>query len=393
MRIRIAMAALAVAAMAVAAGCGGSSGSDTGGTGGGGSSSSLPTSIGEGEGGLNLIAWQGYTEPNVVKPFEKQTGCQVKVKYGQTSDEMVQLMRSGQYDGVSASGDATNRLIAGGDVVPINTDLIPDFKDISAPLQSPPHNTVDGVHYGVSYEWGANVLMYNAGVFENAPQSWSVVFEEQNLPDGKSNKGRVEAYYGPIYIADAALYLMTHKPELGIQDPYALTKLQFDAAIELLRAQRQIVNKYWGDAAAQVDDFTSEGVVASTSWPYQVNALRAGGKVKVGSTVPKEGATGWADTTMMHAAAPHPNCAYMWLNHSLSDNAQAGTAAWFGSVPAVPASCADPILTEQGCKTNGIQNFKRIHFWKTPVRDCGGGRECVPYRDWVAAYQAVQSGS
>jgi putative spermidine/putrescine transport system substrate-binding protein len=219
------------------------------------------------------------------------------------------------------------------------------------------------------------------------------VFEEQNLPDGKSNKGRVEAYYGPIYVADAALYLMTHKPELGIQDPYALTKPQFDAAIELLRAQRQIVNKYWGDAAAQVDDFTSEGVVASTSWPYQVNALRAGGKIKVGSTVPKEGATGWADTTMMHAAAPHPNCAYMWLNHSLSDNAQAGTAAWFGSVPAVPASCADPILTDAGCKTNGIQNFKRIHFWKTPVRECGGGRECVPYRDWVAGYQAVQSGS
>ena len=110
--------------------------------------------------------------------------------------------------------------------------------------------------------------MYNADVFENAPQSWSVVFEEQNLPDGKSNKGRVEAYYGPIYIADAALYLMTHKPELGIKDPYALTKPQFDAAIDLLRAQRQIVNKYWGDAAAQVDDFTTEGVVASTSWPY-----------------------------------------------------------------------------------------------------------------------------
>jgi putative spermidine/putrescine transport system substrate-binding protein len=235
--------------------------------------------------------------------------------------------------------------------------------------------------------------MYNADVFENAPQSWSVVFEEQTLPDGKSNKGRVQAYYGPIYVADAALYLMANKPELGIQDPYALTKPQFDAAIDLLRQQRQIVNKYWGDAAAQVDDFTSEGVVAAPSWPYQVNTLRAAGKIKVGSTVPKEGATGWADTTMMHVQAPHPNCAYMWLNHSLSNNAQAGTAAWFGSVPAVPSACADPILTEAGCKTNGIQNFKRIHFWKTPVRDCGGSRECVPYRDWVAAYQAVQSGS
>jgi putative spermidine/putrescine transport system substrate-binding protein len=363
-------------------------------------SADMVTSVGAGEGEVSIVAWPGYIErgesdPNYdwVTGFEKDTGCKVTVKTAGSSDEMVSLMNAGGFDLVTASGDASLRLIAGNTVQEINTSLIADWSKVDPNLQSAVWHTVDGKHYGVPWQWGANVLMYNADVFENAPQSWSVVFDEQKLPDGKSNKGRVEAYYGPIYIADAALYLRTNKPELGITDPYALTKPQFDASVDLLRQQRKIVNKYWGDAAAQVDDFTSEGVVASTSWPYQVNTLRAAGKIKVGSTVPKEGATGWADTTMMHANAPHPNCAYMWLNHSLSDNAQAGTAAWFGSVPAVPASCADPILTDAGCKTNGIQNFKRIFFWRTPVRDCGGGRECVPYRDWVAAYQAVQSGS
>ena len=363
-------------------------------------SADMVKSIGQGEGEVSIVAWPGYIErgesdPNYdwVTGFEKETGCKVTVKTAGSSDEMVSLMNAGGFDLVTASGDATLRLIAGNTVQEINTSLIKDWNKIDPGLQSAPWNTVDGKHYGVPWQWGPNVLMYNASVFENAPQSWSVVFEEQKLPDGKSNKGRVEAYYGPIYVADGALYLMTNKPELGITDPYALTQPQFDAVIDLLRQQRKIVNKYWGDAAAQVDDFTSEGVVASTSWPYQVNTLRAGGKVKIGSTIPKEGATGWADTTMMHAQAPHPNCAYMWLNHSLSDNAQAGTAAWFGSVPAVPAACADPILTEAGCKANGIQNFKRIHFWRTPVKDCGGGKECVPYKDWVSAYQSVQSGS
>ncbi|MBL9034899.1 MAG: ABC transporter substrate-binding protein [Rhodospirillaceae bacterium] len=362
-------------------------------------SADMMTSIGQGEGEVSIVAWPGYIErgesdPNYdwVTGFEKETGCKVSIKTAGSSDEMVSLMNAGGFDLVTASGDASLRLIAGGTVQEINTALIADYAKIDPRLQSAVWHTVNGKHYGVPWQWGANVLMYNAGVFENAPQSWSVVFEEQTLPDGKSNKGRVQAYYGPIYVADAALYLMTNKPELGITDPYALTKPQFDAAIELLRQQRQIVNKYWGDAAAQVDDFTTEGVVASTSWPYQVNTLRAGGKIKIGSTVPKEGATGWADTTMMHAQAPHPNCAYKWLNHSLSANAQAGTAAWFGSVPAVPETCSDPILTEQGCKINGIQNFARIHFWKTPVANCGGGRECVPYREWVGAYQAVQSG-
>jgi putative spermidine/putrescine transport system substrate-binding protein len=122
MRVRLVLAALMVSAMAVAAGCGSSSSSGNGGSGGNGSSGpSLPQSIGPLEGSLNLIAWQGYTEDNVVKPFEKQTGCQVNVKYGQTSDEMYKLMQSGNYDGVSASGDASNRLIASGLVSPINT--------------------------------------------------------------------------------------------------------------------------------------------------------------------------------------------------------------------------------------------------------------------------------
>ena len=159
--------AAATTTLAVAAGCGGGRGSDNAGS--GGSGAKPVSTIGPTEGALNLIAWQGYTEPNVVKPFEAQTGCQVHVTYGQTSDDMVRLMRTGNFDGVSASGDATNRLIAAGDVKPVDVQkLIPDFKDISPALQSPPHNTVDGVHYGVSYEWGADVLMYNKDVVTTA---------------------------------------------------------------------------------------------------------------------------------------------------------------------------------------------------------------------------------
>ncbi|HEY3146211.1 MAG TPA: extracellular solute-binding protein, partial [Dongiaceae bacterium] len=233
-------------------------------------SADMMTSIGQGEGEVSIVAWPGYIERGEsdknydwVTGFEKETGCKVTVKTAGSSDEMVSLMNAGGFDLVTASGDATLRLIAGNTVQEINISLITDWNKIDPNLQSGPWHTVNGKHYGVPWQWGPNVLMYNAGVFENAPQSWSVVFEEQKLPDGKSNKGRVEAYYGPIYIADAALYLMTNKPELGIQDPYALTKPQFDAAVDLLRQQRQIVNKYWGDAAAQVDDFTSEGVVAA----------------------------------------------------------------------------------------------------------------------------------
>jgi putative spermidine/putrescine transport system substrate-binding protein len=353
--------------------------------------------VGAGEGAVDIVAWPGYIENGSsdkaydwVSDFEKATSCKVNLKTAASSDEMVTLMNQGGFDLVTASGDASLRLVAGKKVQPINVDLIPNWKDVDSRLQAAPWNTVDGVHYGTPYQWGPNVLAYNTNVFKEAPKSWGVVFEEQNLPDGKTNKGRVQAYYGAIAIADAALYLMTKKPELGIKNPYELNKDQYSAALALATGQRALVGRYWGDAAVQVDDFKNEGVVASSSWPYQVNLLQAD-KKPVASTIPAEGATGWSDTTMMHVDAKHPNCAYLWMNHSLEAKVQGDVAAWFGSVPAVPAACkGNTLLTDAGCDTNGFGNFDKIYFWRTPIGKCEAEGTCVPYAQWSKDYVAVQ---
>jgi putative spermidine/putrescine transport system substrate-binding protein len=356
----------------------------------------MPKEIGKGEGQVNIVAWPGYiergeTDKNYdwVTDFEKSTGCKVNVKTAATSDEMVTLMNQGGFDLVTASGDASLRLVAGKKVQPVNIDLIANWKTVDDRLKDAPWHTVDGMHYGTPYQWGPNVLAYNTAVFKDKPTSWSVVFEEQTLPDGKSNKGRVQAYDGPIYVADAALYLMKKKPELGIKNPYELNKDQYAAVIELLKAQRQLVGRYWHDAMVQVDDFKNEGVVASSSWPFQVNLLQAD-KKNVASTVPEEGATGWADTTMLHSEAANPNCAYMWMNHSLEAKVQGDVAAWFGSVPAVPAACTgNALLTDAGCEVNGYGNFDKIWFWRTPTAKCEAAGTCVPYSQWVKDYIAI----
>jgi putative spermidine/putrescine transport system substrate-binding protein len=357
------------------------------------------TEVGEGEGQVNIVAWAGYIERGETDPaydwvtgFEAETGCKVNVKTAATSDEMVALMNEGGFDLVTASGDASLRLIRGNTVQAINPDLIPSWSTVDERLQNAPWHTVDGVHYGVPYQWGSNVLAYNTEVFKDAPPtSWSVVFEEMTLPDGQSNKGRVQAFDGPIYIADAALYLMTHNPELGITDPYELNRDQFEAALALLRQQRELVGRYWHDAFVQIEDFTNEGVAASSTWPFQVNLLKAAGQ-PIESTIPEEGATGWADTTMMHANAENPNCAYMWLEHSLNPKLQGDLAAWFGSVPAVPTACeGNELLGEDGCTTNGFDNFEKIKFWRTPIAQCEQG-ECVPYHEWVTKYIAILGG-
>lgn len=359
------------------------------------------TAVGDGEGQLNIVAWAGYIERGEtdkafdwVTKFEAASGCKVNVKTANTSDEMVALMNEGGFDLVTASGDASLRLIAGKRVQPVNTDLIPSWSKVDPRLQNASWHTVDGVHYGTPYLWGPNVLMYNTEVFKEAPTSWNVVFEKMDLPDGKSNEGRVQAYDGPIHIADAAQYLMFHKPELKITSPYELNEEQYAAALDLLRGQRALVGRYWHDAFIQMDDFKNEGVVASGSWPFQVGLLKSEG-LPIGSVIPQEGATGWADTTMLHVDAANPNCAYKWMEHTLSSNLQSDLSVWFGGNPVVPAACTDGsgMQTAEGCTANGLDDFEKIRFWTTPVANCSQGEgACVPYYRWVSDYIGVIGG-
>ncbi|HRB03253.1 MAG TPA: hypothetical protein PLP26_07805, partial [Ilumatobacteraceae bacterium] len=206
------------------------------------------------EGQVNIVAWAGYAEDGStdpaydwVTPFEKITSCAVNVKTGASSDEMVQLMQSGEYDGVSASGDATQRLIAGDEVAAIDPAQFSSYADIFEGLKLQPWNSVDGTPYGIPHGRGANLLVYNTEAFAGAaPDSWSIMFEPGSPADGS-----ISVYDSAIYIADAGLYLMATKPELGITNPYALDQDQFDAAVALLNDQKALTSQYWGDYTVQ----------------------------------------------------------------------------------------------------------------------------------------------
>ena len=357
----------------------------------------MPSELGEGEGQVNLIAWAGYvedgsTDPEVdwVSDFEAATGCQVNVQLGNSSDEMVQLMQTGEYDGVSASGDATLRLIAGGDVSPVNTDLIPNYADVFADLKLQKHNSVDGVAYGVPHGRGANLLVYNTDLYTTAPDSWGELFEADSVAAGS-----VSIYDSPIYIADAALYLMATQPDLGITNPYALDKTQFDAAIELLQRQKDISGQYWALYTDQQAALEGGTALAGTTWQVIVNLAQANG-AKIGAVKPVEGATGWSDTWMISSRAAHPNCMYMWMDHIISPQANAAVAEWFGEAPSNTASCdltADP----DHCSTfhaGETEYWQDVWYWTTPEEACLDGRtdvKCVPYTEWVNAWNGLRS--
>ncbi|BBZ29571.1 spermidine/putrescine ABC transporter substrate-binding protein [Mycolicibacterium madagascariense] len=386
---------IAVGAVLVA-GCSSSS------SGGGGAAGSTPpkidqpSAVGNGEGQLNLIAWAGYAENGSndktvdwVTPFQQQTGCQVNVKVGNTSDEMVQLMRSGQYDGVSASGDATLRLIYAGDVAPVNTSLVPNYSSISPFLKDKPWNSVNGQMYGIPHGWGANLLMYDTAVVNDAPDSWGAVFT-----DAGKYKGKVTAYDSPIYIADAALYLMKTKPELGIKDPYSLTEDQLDAAVDLLTKQRENVSEYWSDYTKEVQAFESGTSVIGTAWQVIANTIGTDNKVHVNTVLPKEGSTGWSDTWMVSSKAAHPNCMYKWMDWITSPKVNAQVAEYFGEAPAQTKACVFTVqkdFCDVYHATDGAY-AAQIHYWTTPQKQCvdGSGDTCTAYDEWVSKWQQIK---
>jgi putative spermidine/putrescine transport system substrate-binding protein len=357
-------------------------------------------SLGPGEGALNLVAWTGYVVGGAggeqaqgydwVTPFETATGCKVTVKVGLDSGNMVQLMKTGQYDGVSASGDATLRLIGGGDVAPVNFDLIPNYKDVFSGLKNQSYNTVNGVGYGVPHGRGANVLMYDPSIVKTAPDSWSVVFDA-NSP----YKGKVTAYNYAIYIADAALYLMKTQPALNITNPYSLDKDQLAAAVALLKVQKSLISKYWGTATDEITGFTNGDMAIGSAWLYQQNTINAAGGKQVASVTPKEGATGWSDTWMISTQAKHPNCMYKWMDYIISPKANADVTVYFGEAPVSAAACLEAEKQQAGfCDqfhAADEQYFKNIWYWNTPTTTCldGRGDICTDFDAWTKAWTEI----
>ncbi len=370
----------------------------SGSTGGGSIAAQPPTagmkpqgSVGAGEGQLNLIALDGYVDSSWTDPFTNTTGCKVTPKYVASWDEMVTRMKDGgggQWDMVSATGDAGLQLIYDGDVKPMNTALIPDWATNFQPyFKGPTFNTINGIHYGISLQWGPNVLLYSTKKFPTAPTSWSVIYDPQN-------KGVVTVPDNAMQIADAALYLMKSQTSLSIKDPYELTQKQFRAAVALLKQERPLISKYWALASDEINLFQRGDVVVGAASLYQTNTLKAA-NVAVADTIPSEGATGWGDTWMLATKAPHPNCAYLWTAWVSTPKVQAEQAILFGETPVNTKACAEMEALQPGSCAQYHADapssyFDTIKFWKTPIATCDDGTQnCIPYSQWQTAWTSV----
>jgi len=243
--------------------------------------------------------------------------------------------------------------------------------------------------YGVPHGWGANLLMYNTDEVSPAPTSWGAVFD-----DAGTYAGKVTAYDSPIYIADAALYLMKTQPDLGIKDPYALDDDQLAAAVDLLKKQKENVSEYWSDYLKEAEAFEKGDSVIGTTWQVIASLAQSDGAA-VEAILPEEGSTGWSDTWMISAKAKNPNCGYLWMDYITSPEAQAAVAEYFGEAPANTKAC-ELASDASFCDTYHAQDADfaaQIHYWTTPIEQCLDGRtdvKCTDYGDWTTAWTEIK---
>jgi putative spermidine/putrescine transport system substrate-binding protein len=388
-----AMSALvAVTLTAVAAGCNGGTGGEQPPPG---IVQAAARTLGPGEGSLSLVTWPGYVEdgssdPQVdwVSPFEERTGCKVELKVISSPRDMYELMIDPQrrYDGVIAPPEVSGRLIANGQATPVNTNLLDGYKRLQSRLRALFKHR-DKV-YGVPYTWSSNMLMYDPKAVGPAPSGWASVFDPA---EAKRHGGRLIMRDSPLTLAEAALYLKAKRKKLDIDDPYALTREQLDAAAEVVRAQREYVESYWRQPAEPVSAFAEGRAVLGGVSTYQLDVLTRAGR-SVAGVLPREGVTARADAWLIGARAQHPNCMYQWLTWSISPEVQHQVAEWAGLAPANPEACAGDRLKPAFCSAYRVTDagyLKKAIFAQVSTKECDGVR-CASYLAWSSAWQRAR---
>lgn len=352
------------------------------------------------EGRLRLLALPGYAErggndPGVdwISGFEQRSGCQVEMET--VADEATLLARMAG-DGIDAAivpGDLALTLVATGDVRPIETDRVPLLDGVDPRLRAAAAVQHGGEDFGIVFAWRPLVLRYRAELVPQPPGS-VLLYSPVTLRDGAPSAGRVQAIDSPLAIAQAALYLAQAQPALGIRDPFALDANQYAAALALVRAQKALLHRWWRDRAEQDADFLHAGVAVASGWAggdWRRAAIDPADAASIAWIAPGEGVIARADSSMLHARAAHPNCAYAWFDWSLEPRVQAQAAHWLGAVPAVPAACrADDRLGEAGCRANGSELLAQARFARVPQATCARAWGCMPYSQWTRDFHAIR---
>lgn len=310
------------------------------------------------EGELNVLTWEGYTDPSFVAIFEEQTGCKVTPTYVGSNDEYPAKLAGGGgvYDLVSPSVDTTTILMKMGAVEEIDMSRIEGFDDVYENFRDHPGvSNEDGV-YGVPFTWGSIPFMYRADSFDAPPAAFADLFDPSlagkvSLWDDKTN----------IYVVARMLYGQD-------VDVYNLSSDQLAEVRDKLIEMKPQIRKYWSTAGELVNLYANGEVTVSNTWGGYQSALLADQGIEMVEFIPTENADGWADAWQIVKGTPNEDCAYEWLNFALSADGQCGVVGvtgYSGSNPEVLKTClSDEMFT--ALHQDDFDYINSLDLWREP---------------------------
>jgi spermidine/putrescine-binding protein len=307
---------------------------------------------------LSMLIWEGYADPSFTALFEKQYGVKIKASYVTSDDDLLAKIKAGggdAYDIVTPNGTMAGFLMESGITEPIDTSLIPNFKDISPRLILPDMKK-DGKIYGVPYMWGPNYLIYDGDVFAEAPKSWSVLWDS--------------TYKGKVGMWDdiSNIYIVGEMMGLDKKDPgalYNMTEEQLATARKKLMELNSSVRKYWVSAGEVNDLFANKEIVISMGWPLTIRAVNEKGR-HLKWTIPEEGTTGWVDRFMIVKGSKNQKLASLYINFIIGAEGQALTAKVtnYSVVNPKAAEFMSPELQKMTYVHEMDSLFVKLNFWQ-----------------------------
>lgn len=306
---------------------------------------------------LNVLCWEGYTDPHFTKPFTQRTGVTINSTFIGSNDELIAKLRGnpGLYDLVTPSCDTTGLLIEANQVQPIKLANVPNAKTTFPFFLTAPNVYVGGKHYGIPMAWGFIPLIYNTEAIKVAPQSWSELWNPK--------------YKGKISEWQDISMLWTTSLLLGYKDTFTMTNKQLEAVKAKLVAQKPLLKKYWSTAAELTQLFESGAVIIGESFGgLSVNQLRASG-YPAAEVIPKEGATSWFDNWMITKTSKKVSTCEAWLNHIQSSTTQVDIAKYTGyGITNTNAVHKVPSLYSRSYHLSDPTFISKLNFWKRVPR-------------------------
>lgn len=274
---------------------------------------------------LNVLNWSDYIAEDTIANFEKETGIKVTYDVFDSNEVLEAKLMTGKsgYDVVVPSLTFLARQIQAGVFMPLDKSKLPNLSNMDPQIQALIAQNDKDNTYSANYLWGTTGIAYNEDKLkerfgDNAPiDDWKMIFEPENI--AKMTDCGVYILDTPSEILPIALLYLGEEPNSF--DPAVIQK-----GVDLMLKIRPHVTQF--HSSQVVDALANGDACLAIAWSGDVlqaaaRADEAGKGVKVGYSIPKQGAPVWFDMMAIPKDANHPNNAHVFINYMMKADVMA----------------------------------------------------------------------